>query len=172
MVRCFIAVKLGGEIEGKVAGVQDKVKVLDIEASFPKDFHCTLAFLGELYEDQVEKTKERLEKLPLKQTKVEVRGVGFFPNDKFIRVFWAGVKGLDEMQTSIAKALRHKEEFLGHVTIARIKNPGNLSQLRELAKAYEKKEFGRKTITEVILFKSTLTAQGPQYEELLAKKLF
>ena len=171
MVRCFIAVKLGEEIEAPLRELQNKAKQLDIDASFPSDFHCTLAFLGELYEDQVEKTKERLEKLQLKQTQVEVKGVGFFPNGKCIRVFWAGVKGLDEMQNSIAKALRHREEFLGHVTIARIKNPGNLSQLREIAKAYEEKEFGTTTISGVALFKSVLTAQGPQHEELFVKKL-
>ena len=170
MTRCFIAVKFGEEIEAKLQQLQNRVKQLDIDASFPRDLHCTLAFLGELYEDQIDKTKEKLSSLSLKPSEVSVKGVGFFPNENFIRVFWVGLEGLDEIQKKIAKALNHKEKFSGHVTIARIKSPKNREQLQELAEACKGKEFGKTAVSEIILFKSVLTPQGPHYEELLVKK--
>ena len=161
MVRCFIAVKFGEEIEGNLEEFRTKVKQLDIDASFAREFHCTLAFLGELYEDQVEKTIEKLKNLKLKPTEVQVEGAGFFPNENFIRVFWVGVEGLEELQTQIAKALNYKEKFSGHLTIARIKSPRNLSQLREFGKAFEKQEFGKTTVDKVFLMKSTLSPLNP-----------
>ena len=144
---------------------------MDIDATFPKDFHVTLAFLGELYDDQVEKTRKKLEALSLKPAEVLVDGAGFFPNENFVRVFWVGVEGLGDLQARVGNALDYDEKFSGHVTLARIKSPKNLQQLRELAKACAGKEFGRTRVDEIVLFKSTLSPGGPVYEELMVKKL-
>ncbi|MFH1056418.1 MAG: RNA 2',3'-cyclic phosphodiesterase [Candidatus Micrarchaeota archaeon] len=171
MARSFIAVKLGLEAEGKLEELQNEAKQLGLVATFPSEFHCTLVFLGELDESQLEKTKETLEGLELPKTEVEVEGTGFFPNSQFIRVFWAGVKGLDVLQEKIAKALDSRDEFTGHVTLARIKAPKNLEGLKLLAEKHGQAEFGRTIVEEILLMKSTLSPQGPQYEVLFSKKL-
>ncbi|MBS3070022.1 RNA 2',3'-cyclic phosphodiesterase [Candidatus Micrarchaeota archaeon] len=171
MARCFVAVKFGGEIEAKLSELQSKAKALGLDATFPRTFHATLVFLGETDEGKIEEAKQKLDSVESGPVAAEVKGAGFFPSEKFVKIFWVGVKGLDKLQHKIAGAFGYNERFEGHVTLARVKTQRNLHLLKQLAKDYERKEFGTATVGEVILFKSALTPQGPRYEELFVKKL-
>ncbi|MEM4254715.1 MAG: RNA 2',3'-cyclic phosphodiesterase [Candidatus Norongarragalinales archaeon] len=171
MARCFVAVKIGGETGVSLSELQSKTKTLGLDATFPKEFHCTLAFLGEINENEIEKAKRALNSIESKTVEIEIKGVGFFPSEKFVKVFWAGVQGLDGLQKQIALTLNYNERFEGHITLARVKTQRNLQLLKQLAAEYENKKFGKAKVSEVVLFKSSLTPQGPRYEELLVKKL-
>lgn len=171
MARCFVAVKLGKEIDAGLKEVQDKARALELDATFPKEFHATLAFLGELSEKQIGETKQKLDSLKTKPACANVKGVGFFPSEKFVKVFWTGVGGMEGLQKQIASALGYQERFEGHITLARVKTQKNRSRLKQLAKDYEAKEFGKAEVKEVFLMKSNLSPLGPHYEELFVKKL-
>ena len=171
MARCFVAVKFGEGIGEKLGQLQQKARSLGLDATFPKEFHATLAFLGEIDERKIEEAKRKLDSLQSRPAEIKATGVGFFPSEKFVKVFWAGVSGLEVLQRQVAAALEHEGRFECHVTLSRVKTQRNLQSLKQLAKDYERKEFGTATVNEVILFKSNLSPSGPNYEELFVKKL-
>ncbi|HLC37931.1 MAG TPA: RNA 2',3'-cyclic phosphodiesterase [Candidatus Norongarragalinales archaeon] len=164
MARCFVAVAFGGEIASRLQTLQNTVKQTGIVATFPKEFHCTLAFLDEIGEPEVEKAKEALATVRFKPAEVSVKKLGFFPNENFIHVFWAGVEGLDELQKQVVSALHYQENFTGHITIARIKTHDNLGRLRDLVANSKGQEFGKTKVDKFFLMKSVLTPAGPVFE--------
>ena len=166
MVRCFVAVSFGSEISSKLQTLQTTVRQTGIVASFPKEVHCTLAFLGEIGEPEVEKAKEALSTVRFKPVEVSVKGLGFFPNENFIHVFWAGVEGLDGLQKQVVSALHYQENFTGHITLARVKTHDNLGRLRDLVANSKKQEFGKTVVEKFVLMKSVLTPNGPVYEAI------
>ncbi len=173
MARCFIAVKFAPETAAKLSQLQAAARAIGLDATFPKELHCTLAFLGELKEKEIEEAKKRLDSIKSIAPDVQIKGVGFFPSEKFVKVFWAGARGLEALQKEIAVALdyREKERFAGHVTLARVKTQRNLEQLKKLAEEHKTTQFGAEKINEVVLYESRLTPQGPAYSPLFTKKL-
>lgn len=173
MARCFIAVNFTTETTAKLLQLQAAARSIGLDATFPKEMHCTLAFLGELKQAEVEEAKERLGLINAVSPGVQVKGVGFFPSETFVKVFWAGVHGLDPLQNEIAAALNYndREQFHGHVTLARVKTQKNLDALKKLAKEHETTQFGIEKIGEVTLYESRLSPEGPSYTALFAKKL-
>lgn len=171
-MRCFVAVELSEETKRELGKVIGEAKKLDLDATFPKEeqLHITLAFLGELSEEKVRETVEKLKEIEFNKFKFETRGTGFFPSDSFVRVFWAGVQGreLVELQKRVAEAIGYKEEreFNPHITIARLKSRKNIEALKELKERNENREFGETSVEKLVLKKSTLTPKGPVYEDV------
>ncbi len=171
MARCFVAVELPEEVKANLAALQSKARALGLDATFPAWFHCTLAFLGELDEKKVEEAELKLEQVKAGATEATVAGTGFFPSEKFVKVFWAGVSGLESLQSEVAGTLGAGGKFEGHVTLARVKTQRNLGELKKLAAENANAEFGKAMVGEIILFESDLTPQGPVYTALFRKKL-
>ena len=104
---------------------------------------------------------------------MKVRGVGFLPNEKFIKSVYAGIESreLIELQANIAKALNYREDrqFFPHATLARVKDASHLNELRdlkELGKKYAGFAFGECVVEKAYFKKSALTSAGPVYENL------
>lgn len=171
MARCFVAAGFSDEINARLAALQAKARALGLDATFPREFHCTLAFLGNLSDEEVKEAKRKLDSIKAHPTAVSVEGTGFFPSEKFVKVFWVGVRGLEGLQAGVAEALGYGEKFEGHVTLARVKTQRNLGLLKKLAAESKSGEFGKTAVGEIVLYESKLTPQGPVYEPLFAKKL-
>jgi 2'-5' RNA ligase len=96
-----------------------------------------------------------------------------FPSESYIRVVWIGLKGdgfLKKLQKEIEKKLeefhfRKDFEFLPHLTLARVKFVSDkdrfISSLKKIE--VEEKEL---EVKEFKLIKSTLTREGPVYEDV------
>jgi len=101
-----------------------------------------------------------LEDVEFEPFTVKLEGVGFFPNEKFVRVVWIGVgKGSEEIERlheEVEKRLGKDERFVPHVTVARAKG-----RVEVLKKEFSSDEF---EVGSFSLFKSTLTPKGPIYE--------
>ncbi|MBR9699021.1 RNA 2',3'-cyclic phosphodiesterase [Candidatus Woesearchaeota archaeon] len=133
---------------------------LDSTLRFAHDFHLTLKFLGEVADSQLEDIKERLGTIAFKPFSLHASHIGSFPH-----VVWVGFdecEELKQLQGEIEKALedifpREKRDFKAHVTLARSKE--------EIKVGFdvEKEEF---KVDSFILYKSTLTPEGPVYEKL------
>lgn len=167
-MRCFIAVETDSQTAKRLSGVSERLQALDLDATFPKEFHITLCFFGEISEEKLQQKIEALKDFQFKPFQVKVAGLGFFPNENFVRVAWAGVQSAEllELQKTIAGLLNHDaEEFRPHVTLARIKAPKNKDKLKEFAKQNQP-DFGTFTVEKILLKKSTLTPSGPVYENL------
>ena len=164
-MRCFIAIDLENDYFKEL---QSQIK--DIKGTFPKSFHLTLKFLGEVEENKADKIKELLRKIRFEQFNIYSSNIGFFPNENYIRVVWIGLEPRDriiELQKKIdnelLKLFPKEKKFEPHITLARIKYIKDKGKFKELVKniKVEKIEF---KVDNFKLMKSTLTKQGPIYE--------
>ena len=146
--------KVKDELERFKQNISGRVKFVEKE-----NLHLTLKFLGEVNPNNV---IERLKAVKHRTFTMRLKGVGFFPNERFIRVIWVGVDlGRDKVKRlydDISAVLGDGEEFVPHVTLARVKG-----RVKVLNRDFTSSEFEVKGFS---LFKSTLTPKGPVYEKI------
>jgi 2'-5' RNA ligase len=176
-VRTFIAVdvsnKNGIEILQKELMEITRWNIQEIKPVEKQNFHFTLAFLGTVNLDTIDKIKAKLLELQFKSINVTYTGVGGFPSSNFARVIWIGVdeEGRKRL-SSLAELVISKmaeigfllKPFIPHMTIFRIKR-GN-SKLESIFSKYNDKTFGRDVIDKVQLKRSDLTPAGPIYSDI------
>jgi 2'-5' RNA ligase len=170
-MRLFIAADLE-ELADYFKQLQEQIP--EVKATFPKHFHLTFKFLGEVQDSKVEEIKERLRTIKFNPFVLKLGSTGVFPNEKFIRVVWVGLEDSNnilDLQQKIENALegmfRKDNRFSPHLTIARIKFVDK-DKKEDFVKAIKaiKVEPKEVTVKNFKLIKSTLTKQGPVYEEL------
>jgi 2'-5' RNA ligase len=143
--------------------------------------HVTLKFIGEVPVERVEVIRAALGAVPPRPP-IELRfaGLGFFPNERRPRVFWAGIEGgapLRELAAEIETRLaalgipREEREFHPHLTLARFDAAGNLGPLRAAAGEFAATEFGRTRAGEFHLYQSVLKSAGAEYTRLATYRL-
>jgi len=182
LIRCFIAIDVDNpEIVSKIVNIQKELETggSKIKPVEPENLHLTLFFLGEQPPKVVEKVQEVMATIRFKPFTMKLRGLGAFPSQERPRVIWVGVtEGFEEVQT-IYKALRPKlqaiplrlepeEEFVPHITIARVKFSGYA--LKKVIASLKDVDLGLQEVRAVRLKKSTLTPRGPIYETLYEVK--
>jgi 2'-5' RNA ligase len=136
-------------------------------------YHLTLKFLGDVVEDKVEKIKEKLAEIKFKQFKLHTTKLGCFPDENYVRVIWVGLKDdghLMKLQKEIEEKLAEFQftkdfEFLPHLTLARVKFVNNKKEFVDKIRSIKTKE-AEVDVKDFRLIKSTLTKEGPLYEEL------
>ena len=169
-MRLFIAIDLPEDIKVELRNLQKEFKGQG-KFYFVKDFHLTLKFLGEVEENKVEEIKDRLKDIKVGKFDLMLQDLGSFPNEDYVKVLWVGCpnKEIIELHEKIDECLKglFKKEyrFSGHITLARVKfvkdKEGFVKCLKEIKveeKTIEVKDFR--------LVKSTLTSEGPVYEDL------
>ncbi|MCD6243477.1 RNA 2',3'-cyclic phosphodiesterase [Candidatus Bathyarchaeota archaeon] len=148
----------------------------DLKLVEPKNIHITVRFLGNISPGIVNKIYGAMENVSFKPFQVEIKGLGAFPNLRFPRVVWAGIrKGAEELR-NIFEQLEPQLRKLGfqpdpkgfspHITIARVKTGRNKAELAKTLKELAEKEFGVMIAKCLRLKKSTLTPRGPIYTTL------
>lgn len=173
-MRTFIAIEMPKEIKEILLDAQKQINTEKSKIRPAKAFHLTLKFLGETEEKKIEEIKSALNEIKFKKFNTALTEIGVFPNESYIRVIWAGLDDSENKITNLQKEIDSKMELLGfkkdtrfhpHVTLARVKfvedKEGFIKDLKEIK--IEKKSF---EITEFKLIKSTLTGEGPVYEDL------
>jgi 2'-5' RNA ligase len=135
--------------------------------------HVTLKFVGHVSDERVEQIKSALAGIKTAPFAVRFEGIGFFPNPKAARVFWAGVSGGNELP-GLASAIDAALEKLGveretkpyhpHLTLART----SARPLRELQPllADTPPQFGTMTAREFFLYQSQPQKGGSKYTKL------
>jgi 2'-5' RNA ligase len=175
MMRAFIAV----EIE-VFSGIQDFVRDLKgcparLKVVEPENMHITLRFLGDISEKKAADLSDAL-KILEKEPAFEFRvcSAGAFPNVKNPKVVWVGIEEdgrLSELQRKVEDVCeglglgREKREFSPHLTVARVKDRHPVG-IRPVIERYRDAEFGTVRVNEIKLKKSTLTPEGPVYEDI------
>lgn len=178
MLRAFVAVKLGQEVESRIVELMARLKEAraDVRWVGREAIHLTLRFLGDVEEARVasiiEALKGRLSGLdPLW---IETGGLGAFPSLGRPRVLWVGCKGegLHELGEATEAAVvecgfaREARPFTPHVTLGRVRSLRDWDKLRALISRSASESFGPSEVSEVILFRSTLTPEGARYSRL------
>jgi 2'-5' RNA ligase len=168
-MRIFIAIDFN-EFHDYLAELQASISA-SIKASFPKSFHLTLKFLGEIPDEKVDFIKDALKAVEFKPFKLTLSSLGCFPGAEKPRVVWAGfeeAKELMELQKQVDEATLdwapRDSRFHPHVTLARVKFLQDRDGFtKALSHLVEQKKLD---VKEFELIKSVLTPQGPLYEPI------
>lgn len=167
-MRCFISIKIPEETIKEVLKAQEELPEFFGKKTELENLHLTLKFLGEIEESKVEEVKNKLREIKFKKFEGKLNKVGFF-SKKYIRIIWISIMNCSELQKIIDEKLKNlfglEKRFMGHLTIARIKEIKNKEQF--LKKLEEIKVFPIKfSIDCFYLMSSELTKKGPQYKIL------
>ena len=169
-MRTFIALKVPDEFRFELAGLarqlREKVKGRFVS---PEQYHLTLAFLGDIDERGVQRAIDALEEACAGAGPITLTcdGLGTFGKSRDATL-WLGLRPTDEL-VGLANAVRggleardvtfDSKSFKPHITIARraFLPAGALPSLAFPEPA---------SCSEVVLFKSELSAEGPAYHAL------
>ncbi len=179
MPRVFIGIDIDEAVRHKLVAAQEQLQATGAQLKLvePPNIHVTMKFLGEVPEDKIGAVAEALRRAAAGrgQFDIGVKGIGVFPNLRYIRVVWAGVaEGRDEvigLQQGIDRELgplgfRPERDFVPHLTIARVKTAKQKERLAAFIKEMAGTEFGTTRAQAVELKQSTLTQKGPIYSTL------
>lgn len=174
-MRVFVAVDIPKGVMEDLKEIQKYLREAELKPV--KDFHLTLKFLGEVSEPRVEEVKEALKQIKFKSFKAQLTEIGVFPNPNYVRVVWVGVSPEDfislqkQVDNSLEKlGFKKDNRFHPHLTLARVKFVKDKENFKKIFGniKIEKREF---EVNEFKLIKSTLTREGPIYEDLAVFKL-
>lgn len=165
-MRCFVGIKIPPN--EKIIDFQNEIKKnYPVKLVEPKNLHATLKFLGEIDDKNLEKVLLALRKMEFKKFEIKMHGAGAFPRENNARVIWIGLisSDLNELGETVSTILKGygDEKFSPHLTVGRLKNMTNVSGL---ISAYKNVDFGSFLVESFEIYKSTLTPQGPLYEEI------
>jgi 2'-5' RNA ligase len=178
-IRSFIAFDLNAEsVLKKMAEVQTLLLKTgaDLKPVQPQNIHVTLRFLGNISAEAVEKIFDEMKKTQFMPFDIRIHGLGAFPNVKYPRVVWAGIKeGANELR-SIFSQLEPRLRSLGfapdpkgfspHLTIARVRSGRNRNDLAQCINDNGDYDFGIVRGDCLKLKESDLTPRGPIYSTL------
>jgi 2'-5' RNA ligase len=183
-VRTFIAIEVKSpEVMRKLIEVRDHLLTSNAELKPVEDenIHLTLRFIGEIPASLVRAICAEVSSLRVEKFQIHVKGVSAFPSPLRPRVVWAGVEeGADklrELHSLVEEKLRRlgipreKEEFVPHITLARVKGTRNIDKLVRILGELVNTDFGYTLVDEVFVKKSVLTPSGPIYSNLCSVKL-
>jgi RNA 2',3'-cyclic 3'-phosphodiesterase len=141
-MRLFAAIEIPADLKEALRSFVGRLRpVANIAWSPVDNLHVTTKFIGEWPEPRLDEMKSALASVPLSApVDITVKGVGWFPNARRPRVFWAGVEG-GEPLCALAHATEQAVARLGvpveqrtyspHLTLARIRVAVPLDRLHQ-----------------------------------------
>lgn len=163
IMRLFTALSLPLEIVERLDGFITEWKLIArLRWSLVENLHVTTKFIGDWPGERLDELRERLPR-DRPAPRVDVRGIGFFPNDRFPKVLFARVEPdvrLEHLARATDQAMNElgvpaeKHPYHPHVTLARIPSSVRLHGLRERIANLGLGEIGSYTPSEYSLFES------------------
>ncbi|MBV6450994.1 MAG: RNA 2',3'-cyclic phosphodiesterase [Anaerolineales bacterium] len=187
-MRAFIAFEIPREIQQAIYKTTSPLRAelnRCVRWTPPENIHLTLKFLGEIPPAQVDALTSalRVQADSVPAFKVEVGGLGSFPDVKRARVLWIGIQAPAEIQTlqrgieSACARLGYESESRGfspHLTIGRVRQqatPADAQKIRRALEAATIDSLGAVRVDSVHLFKSDLQKSGAVYTKIFSAPL-
>ena len=183
-MRLFIALPLSDDIERFLSNIIDNLKQKRGQVKWvnSKNIHLTMKFLGETDKSIIEAISTTVKKVASKHSSVKctIDKIGGFPNLRRPKVIWAGIEdNIDRLEAIVSDIEnemaglgfeKENRKFKSHLTLGRVKDNRNLYELTKYLESYQlqPKEI---LFDKIVLFKSTLTPDGPIYERLIEAEL-
>ena len=172
-IRAFIAIDLPRKAISEIREIQELIRKQNLfygKFIEPENLHLTLKFLGEIDEEKIKEVGKKLTDIKIGKFKVRIGNAGVFSRD-VTRIIWVKLKGKEifELQKEIDEKLGDlflkEERFMGHITIARVKNIPDRKEFLNYLKGIKTKslEF---PVEDFVLKKSELKSAGPDYEDI------
>ena len=180
-MRTFIAIEIPEEIKAEMARVQEQLKCSsDVDAGWtrPEGIHLTLKFLGEVPEAKVSEMMNALAGVAVgvDMFRLDIAGVGTFPNPGNARVVWIGVEGetdrLLKLQAAVEDGMdslgfeRENRKFTPHLTLARIKFIRSRKAWLSALDSVKDVRLPSIEVNAISLMKSELKPSGAVYTEI------
>jgi RNA 2',3'-cyclic 3'-phosphodiesterase len=180
-VRSFLAFELPLEIKDQVKLISEELKRsnMDVRWVKPDNIHLTIVFLGDVREGDISAITREIDLVCCGFHPFDffLKGLGLFPDRKRPRILWAGYDGDIERLSSLRDVLHErltafeikeeKRQFQPHLTLGRFRNPGRIDpRLDEIMHRHEGLSSPSFQVGDLILFKSELRPQGPEYTRL------
>jgi 2'-5' RNA ligase len=177
-MRLFVALSISANVRESLASLLYELRRADSTPRWVNaaNLHVTLKFIGHVPDEQLPKISDALLKLGTPAAiSLDVRGVGFFPNDRRPAVIWAGIQARPELVTlaqRVDQALgacgipTETRPFAPHLTLARLKEPRLSEPLRAAIAKFNDQVFGRQSSTEFHLMESKTKSSGAEYTTL------
>jgi len=177
-MRLFAALEIPSTVRENLAALLESLRAVSPQTRWvrPQNLHVTLKFMGEVPETKLAATCSALAGGRSDQpVTLDFRGLGFFPNEKCPRVFWAGIDASPNLKTLAADLERAMEKlgipreqrpFSPHLTLARFEPPGLPEKLRSAIQENAAREFGSFRTNQCHLIESKLKPSGAEYTTL------
>lgn len=178
-IRSFIAFEINNQsVLQRFTDAQNQLTKTgaDLKPVAPQNIHITMRFLGDISPNMVDTIHESMKKVSFSAFDCEVRGLGAFPDVRYPRVVWAGIrKGANDLRSvfeQLEPDLRQlgfpadSKGFSPHLTLARVKTGRNKAELARCIQDLADFDFGVVRADCLRLKKSVLTPKGPIYSTL------
>src|SRR5260370_12755615 len=187
MTRTFIALELNEALQRFLGEIISQIsqELPDLRWVDPQGIHITLAFLGELSDEQLVKAIEAAEEAAHKATQFEYRltGLGIFGSPQQPRVIWMGVEDLpsgkvrgsplQQVHRALSRELElrgfevEKRPFSPHLTLARLKQELSPDAHQRLQRILHSKLADSSSavyrVSNLCVMKSELSRAGAKY---------
>lgn len=185
MIRSFIAIAVPAEVQQRLVELQAKLKAHGGRVRWPRpeNIHLTLKFLGDTDEHLVDEIAGRLRQATasLSPFRLQIGGVGTFPNLKAPRVIWVGatsesdhlallVRHIEEQMSALGFS-KERRPFSAHLTLGRVKDLHGIQPIIAGLREFERFEGGAFLVDTIFLIKSELHPSGSIYTPLKKIKI-
>jgi len=173
-----VALDLTQEIREALQEPISKLKQLAKNArwSRPEGMHVTLKFIGHVEVGRLDAIRAALATVRSDApVEMQIRGVGFFPDERRPRVLWCGIEpsaNLGPLAAEIERTLeplgipREERKFAPHLTLARLKDARGVDDLVRAARDMKSRIFGSTRAAEFHLFESVTKPSGAEYRKI------
>jgi RNA 2',3'-cyclic 3'-phosphodiesterase len=174
-MRLFVALEIPSNVRENLAALLKSLRAVSPQTRWvrPENLHVTLKFIGEVPETRLVGIREALAGVRTDQpVALDFRGLGFFPNEKHPRVFWAGIEASSNLKTLAAEIdgateklgiPREQRSFSPHLTLAHFEPPRLQEPLRASIQENVEREFGSLRTGQFHLIESKLKPSGAEY---------
>lgn len=182
-MRLFVALDLPENARANLAALVERLKSehaksdgAKVRWSRPEGLHITLKFIGHVDPAKLGSIRAALATVRSPEpVEMNIRGVGFFPNERQPRVAWCGVEAssnLAQLATDTGQSLEalgilpESRPYVPHLTLARFSSPDGLEKLISAASNLKSHEFGSASESVFHLYESILKPSGSEYKRL------
>src|SRR5437660_5843500 len=174
-MRLFVALEIPSMVRENLASLLESLRAVSPQTRWVRleNLHVTLKFIGEVPQAKLAGIRGALAGARSEQpVTLDFRGLGFFPNEKRPRVFWAGIEASPNLKTLAADIdgateelgiPREQRPFSPHLTLARFEPPRLPEKLRAAIHENAAREFSSLRTNKFHLIESKLKSSGAEY---------
>ena len=181
IIRAFIAIPMPPRVRQRAVSIRERFSHCGAVISWvhEENVHLTIRFLGNVPEEKIESVQEGIRRAVAGTGpfRMEVEEIGVFPNIKYPRILWMGVREPTQTLIALENRISSEMEVLGfpreekvfspHITLGRIKSlQGKNRFIQALHSPLQTLEGEKMTVEEVVLFRSELKRSGAMHTVL------
>ena len=178
IIRAFIAIPMPPRIRQRVVSIRERFNHCGATISWvhEENVHLTIRFLGNVPEEKIGPIQEGIRRAVAGTDpfRMEVEEIGVFPNIKYPRIIWMGVREPTQTLVTLENRISSEMEALGfpreekvfspHITLGRVRSlQGKNLFIQALHSPIQTLEGEEMTVEEVVLFKSELKRSGAMH---------